>query len=536
MLLNKYRIVTLFLLMTVYATGQNMYTYHNHDYDYDVRKAVYSSEVRFHTAWQSWRVGDIEAVVNYDSLIQLNRLQRTFEKKWKQKTWDKVLNDNVITFNREQGWFAVNFLMNWDGGYSKGDSLNPYVNTRGFEVKGEIGKNFSFYTSFYENQGRYVNYLNQNIIETSVVPGQGKVRAFGDSGFDFSSSSAYVAFDAGDHFDFQLGYDKNFVGDGYRSLLMTDNAFNYPFLKINIKFWHINYSVMYAQFMDIRFRISDDLGYQKKWGTFHYLSWAASKRFNIGIFESVIWQSQDSTGYRGFEFGYLSPIIFLRPVEYANGSPDNALIGFNASYIVGKHNVIYGQFIFDEFKLSEIRAGDGWWGNKYGWQLGFKAYDIFKIKNLYFQTEYNRVRPYTFAHKSSIKNYGHYNAALGHPMGANFWESVSFLKYSYKRFYLKYQFQYAMYGVDYDTLNFGKDIYKSYDTRVSDYNNFIGQGRETSVVYNDITLSFLVNPAYNLNIAVGYTNRAYRNDAETILTSFFHIGLRTSLRNFYYDF
>ncbi len=89
---------------------------------------------------------------------------------------------------------------------------------------------------------------------------------------------------------------------------------------------------------------------------------------------------------------------------------------------------------------------------------------------------------------------------------------------------------------DYDTLNFGKDIYKSYDTRVDDYGIYNGQGLNTTVIYNDITISYLINPAYNLNIAIGYTNRTSRNEEQTILTSYFHIGLRTSLGNFYYDF
>jgi hypothetical protein len=135
-----------------------------------------------------------------------------------------------------------------------------------------------------------------------------------------------------------------------------------------------------------------------------------------------------------------------------------------------------------------------------------------------------------------MKNYGHYNAALAHPMGGNFWESVNFIKYNYKRFYFKYQFQYAQYGIDDDTLNYGKNIYKSYDTRFDDYGIEVGQGLKTTVIYNSVSVSYLVNPAYNLNISIGYTNRSFRNEDETILTSYFHIGLRTSLGNFYYDF
>ena len=37
--------------------------------------------------------------------------------------------------------------------------------------------------------------------------------------------------------------------------------------------------------------------------------------------------------------------------------------------------------------LSEVKAGNGWWGNKYGLQLGAKYIDAFSIKNLDLQLE-----------------------------------------------------------------------------------------------------------------------------------------------------
>lgn len=533
----RYAITLVFTVAFFFTSySQNLYTYFNRDYDMEVQTALYSSTTRFHTAIQAWRVGDIEKIVNYDSLTQVNRLHKTIEKKWKQKAWDKFLNDDIITLYRDKVWFAVNPLMNFDIGFESNKSQSYYINTRGFEAKGEIGKGFSFYTSFYENQGTFVNYLDSNIRAQRIVPGQGLVRSFNGDGFDYAYAEGYIAFNAGKYFDFQLGYDNNFIGDGYRSLLLSDNVFNYPYLKINAKFWHINYMVLYSQMMDINHKWSENLGYAKKWTTTHYLSWAASKRFSIGIFETIVWQTQDSTGYRGFDLNYLNPIIFMRPVEFSQGSPDNALLGLNLSFIVGKHSTFYGQLIFDEFKLEEIRAGNGWWGNKFGWQLGFKTFDAFRVKNLFFQTEFNWVRPYTYAHSETMKNYGHYNAAIAHPMGGNFWESVSFIKYNWRRFYFKYQFQYAQYGIDYDGLNYGKNIYNSYDNRVSDYGVELGQGLNTTVIYNDITVSWLVNPAYNLNIAIGYTNRSYKNDRDNIPTSFVHFGLRTSLNRFYYDF
>jgi hypothetical protein len=529
-----------FILLTVLfftsVQGQSLYLPLNHDYNHELQKAVYSSQYRFHSSMQAWQLNELKQTFNYDSITQLNRLVKIIPKKWKQKAWDKFLNDDVVTLRRNDFDIVVNPLMNFSLGYEFTEEKSTWVNTRGFEIKGRIGKGFSFYTNFYENQAVFVNYIDTSIRIWNVVPGQGKVRSFGEDGFDYSSATGYIAFHSKKFFSFQLGHGKNFLGDGYRSLLLSDNPFNNLFLKAAVNFWHIKYMVLYNQYIDINENIKD-IGYLRKYSTVHYLSWAISKRVNLSFFDAIVWQTTDSAGnYRGFDLQYLNPIIFMRPVEYSIGSPDNALLGLNLSVIVGRHNVFYGQLILDEFKLEEVTAGNGWWGNKQGFQLGFKTYDPFRIKGLYFQTEYNWVRPYTYSQQDPLKNYGHYNQPLAHPMGANFWESVSILKYHFKRFYFRYQFQYAIYGEDFDGKNYGKNIYKSYDTRVSDYGNIIGQGLETTVLYNDFSASYLVNPAYNLNLVLGYTNRNYVNDRENMKTSYIYFALRTSLSNFYYDF
>lgn len=295
--------------------------------------------------------------------------------------------------------------------------------------------------------------------------------------------------------------------------------------------------MLYNQYIDIRNKQSSEVGYPRKYTTTHYLSWAVSKRVNLSFFDVIIWSATDTVGnYRGYDFQYLNPIIFMRPVEGSIGSPDNAMLGLNLSVIVGVHNVFYGQLILDEFRISEVTSGNGWWGNKQGFQLGFKTYDPFTIKNLYLQTEFNWVRPYLYFHRMPIKNYGHYNQPLAHPYGANFWESVNFIKYSYKRFFFNYQFIYSIYGADPPGMNYGKDIYLSYYTCVSDYGNFVGQGIKTKLIYNNISASYLINPAYNLNLTIGYISRNLSTDTDTHTTNYFYLGLRTSIGNKYYDF
>ena len=535
----RYIHMIIFVFLIKMLSAQTLYLPLNQEYNRTLQKAVYSNDLHFHTSIRAYYEGDLLAVhIPYDSIGRLLHKEKFFPKKWKQKTWDKLFNEDVATFIREDYAIIANPLIDFDIGNAGVDAKTSWVNTRGLELKGWVGKNVGYYTSVYENQAIFPDYLDAYIRTNNVIPGQGMVHTYLDNGgFDFNSATGYIVYKANKYFNFQLGHGKNFYGDGYRSLLLSDNSFNNLFLKATTNFWHIKYQVLYNQYIDIRERQSYETGFDRKYTTTHYLSWAVSKRVNISFFDAVVWSATDSAGnYRGFDVQYLNPIIFMRPLEFSIGSPDNALMGLNLSVIVGYHNVFYGQLILDEFRLSEETAGDGWHGNKQGFQLGFKTYDPFKIKNLYFQTEFNWVRPYTYSHREPIKNYGHYNQPLAHPYGANFWESVSFIKYNWKRIFINYQFLYSIYGDDPPGMNYGKDIYLSYNTNVEDYDNHVGQGIKTTLVYNDINLSYLINPAYNLNFCIGYTNRQLMSDTDSHTTNYFYVGLRTSLRNLYYDF
>ena len=535
--MRKIVLYILLLFIVVEKTNaQRVYLPLNNLYGKAVEGALYSNSVLFHTSVKPCSVKDVNKIINYDSIINTQRLKKEFSVKWKQKAWDKLFNDNVVTFHAKHFGLFVNPLMEFSFGKDFVDNKKIWVNTRGIEIFGNIEKNITYYTSFYENQAVFTKYVDDWIRKNRVVPGQGVRRNFNNGGFDYSNVTGYLNFNAGKYFVFQFGHGKNFIGDGYRSLLLSDVSFPNAFLKVVLNVWHIKYMVLYNQYIDIRSNIPE-IGYPRKYSTVHYLSWTISKRVNLSLFDAIVWQATDTLGnYRGFDIQYLNPIIFLRPVEFSVGSPDNALIGLNLSVIVGKHNVLYGQAAIDEFTLHEVLAGNGYWANKQAFQIGFKTYNPFSINGLYFQTEFNYVPPYTYSERIERTNYGHYNQPIAHPFGANFWESVSFVNYNIGRFYLSYEFLYSIKGFDPPGMNYGGDIYKSYNTRVSDYGNFVGQGIKTKLLYQNLNVSYLINPAYNLNVVAGMVLRNLDSEGDKEKTQCFYFGLRTSLRNLYYDF
>ena len=76
----------------------------------------------------------------------------------------------------------------------------------------------------------------------------------------------------------------------------------------------------------------------------------------------------------------------------------------------------YTQFVLDDLNISRRKDIDpyyqkGFIQNKYGYQIGTK----FENKNLHVNIEYNQVQPYTYGHRSIIRNYTHMNQSLAHP-------------------------------------------------------------------------------------------------------------------------
>jgi hypothetical protein len=330
-------------------------------------------------------------------------------------------------------------------------------------------------------------------------------------------------------FNFQIGHDKNFIGEGNRSLFLSDYGKPYYFGQIRARFWHVEYTMLY-QFMNENYKSTK----AQKFAASHYLSWNITKKINLGIFETVIFQPKDTLLYRGFDVEYLNPVVFFRPQEYAIGSSDNVLLGASFS-IKHKKQTLYGQLIVDEFLLSEIRAKSGWWANKYGGQLGIKGYLTLRNEKFFYRVEANAVRPYTYAHVNSLQNYGNQNSTLSHPYGANFMEMLFEAKWQRSNWFVKVFTNVGYQGIDEGGKSHGGNIYLPYMLRPNNYNNKIGQG-----IRNNF---FRINlhTAYKLSekgAFVAFAELQYRYDSALSEKSHFipFIGIRSYLWNDYRNY
>ena len=406
----------------------------------------------------------------------------------------------------------------------------------GFVAKINYKNKITLSGDFLGTKGTFTPFLIERVDSLNIMPGNG-LRYNGTPGKNYYENwNANLSWSPNKFINVQVGKGKNFWGYGYRSLFLSDNATNYPFVKFTTNFWRIKYVSMVVQMKDIRYAYGDPSKYFTKYGTFHLLSWNMTKRFNINVFESVIWQAKDTLQNRQLDINYLNPVIFFRPVEYSLGSSDNSILGLGAQYKINGSMSIYAQGLLDEFVLDQIKADSGWWANKYGLQIGFKAFEPFKLKGFYFQTEYNAVRPFTYSHGSIYQNYAHFYQPLAHPMGANFRDWVTIIQFQYKFITISNKTVIGNYGIDTSGLNFGGNLFESYKTRAQDYHNYIGQGLNNELFYNRTAIEIVLLKQNNLRFELAYTIRKLSNANQTIKTNFVSIGIKTNLYNSYNDF
>jgi hypothetical protein len=499
-----------------------------------------------HTASKPYSYAEVAKY--YDFETENNKLLKQKKSWWGRKLW----NENLIAIQGEDYWFTVNPILNLNMGKDFGSKNDyTYVNTRGVSVNGQLGEQLSFSTQIYESQGLFADYYNEyaNSLKPSggnpaIVPGIGIAKQFKTNAYDFPLAEANVKYTPSKFIDLQLGYSRNFIGDGYRSLLQGDGSSPYPFFKINTTFWKIKYTNTYMWLKDVRPDATIDKTYTTKFMANHYLSWNVSKRLNIGFFESVVWGNNNN---RGFDVNFVNPIIFYRAVEFSSSSRSgNALLGLTTKYKFNNRINFYSQFLLDEFSIGDVKAGDKSWRNKFAYQIGGKYYNAFGVDNLTLQLEYNRIRPYVYAHSNVVTNYGHNNQSMGHNWGANASELVVIARYNKGRYFAQAKVNYGFQGLDYNdginTNNYGGNIYLNYeDNRPFDKGVTVGQGNKTTIIIADFQAGYILNPSSNMKIFANLMLRDYKPKTEDLVTkanttTWFSLGLKTDLFNWYFDY
>ena len=502
--------LAVFQLSTLLAQNQNVPLNHQFHHQFE-REEVKSDEI-IHSSFKPLLQRKAQKVGKSDSLLFPNL--SPIKKQGRSWIARKLFHEHLIYLDSGSVQLSIDPLINVEFGDDIRDEglaeRSYYKNMRGFVARLNLGDNVSVGSTFRENQAVLPSFLDQRTRLSGVAYGQGRTKNFSDYGFDFAMASAYVSYSPSDKINLQAGHGKHFVGEGYRSLLLSDMAFNYPYLRVQSDWLNgkLNYQNVFALFQDLNRLENHSLNeglFERKQAAFHFLSFSPDSRFSIGLFEGFIYPSLDSSGNIDVPLNYWAPLIGLNTLLKGDERSGNSNLGVNAKAHIFQRLKLYSQWSFFDEQLSQL-----------AYQFGGK---LFLGEGVTLQLEYNRG-----AKQSQNSIYHHYNESLTHP-----------------------------YQSDYEEFLGGVYFHKNrWMSRVL-INNISVQN--ISINFFDFRQSYIVNPAYNLtfNFGVQYREQTLHdfndsgfsplrricNPAECFSNNeslYLYFSLSTNLQNLYFNY
>ncbi|MCG8476245.1 MAG: hypothetical protein MI784_12330 [Cytophagales bacterium] len=528
---NIFSFCTLLLLFCHFATAQHTNLPLNKE-DYSlIDQLIISKGFNCATAFKPLQANELRKIFPSDSLPAFFSSNNSVSK----GIWNAFYLNRKDFFYKKGREFEITANPVLYTTYGKSTGTTTFQNTKGVEISGTISEKVSFYSFLTDNQIRFPEYTTAWTKTHQAVPGEGFWKHFKENGYDYFSSRAHIGFQVLKPVNVQFGYDKFFIGDGYRSLFLSDETNHYLFLKLNTKFWRIQYTNLWAKLSSIPYGAYNDDGKPKesdKYLALHRLGLQLTPSLNIGLFESVVYGGLNSSGEaEGPQFEYMIPFAFMRSIERESaGLHSNAQMGLDWRWNVKKRLSFYGQFLLDELHLKLFKS-NGWWAQKWGLQAGVKHFHAFGIDNLLLQAETNIVRPFTYSHRSNFSSYTHYGQYLGHPKGANFKEFIGIVRWPVlKKLQWTAKGIYTIGGLNENGKNWGADPLTSYEeNRVKDFGNTNGQG----IGYKEFFASSRLSYEFftRMWIDLSYTFRRMETDEQipTVVSGTNH-WLRAGLR------
>jgi len=427
---------------------------------------------------------------------------------------EKVLRDPLFYIKGQDFQIGIDPVYDFRFGKDFGDTsayadtVQLVGNTRGLRIEVDFGKNISIQTSFYENQAHLPLYLYHYANATGVVPGMGRHKKFKSAGFDYAASYGWINWRLKPWLRLELGHGKHFIGNGYRSMLLSDMASAYPYLKGVIESpnrkWA--YHTMGVKLQSLERQPKGEVPeslFKQKNATFHYLTFKPARWLEVGLFEGTIWPRwDDSTGTTSPQWGMYVPIIGLSSAQI-NGAGSFATVqGLN--FNTGSKRIrLYGQAGFTRAKWTTH-------------QFGFKLFDL-PLSGLVLQTEYNSASSSDFlSNASDLNAYNHLNENLGHREGSNFQEFVVIAHFHRKRWLGMFKFNYV--------------------ERLTPPSSFIDTSPASRTQIYEASLGYLINPNSGASFRMGYTNRNHHFGTDVSKTNFVFWSFSTLLWQSYSDF
>lgn len=404
-------------------------------------------------------------------------------------------------------------------------SLNLFQNTRGVLIEGDLFKNFSFSTSFFENQSRFSSYEQQFINErgefrpvsngyaqeNGVISGASRTKPFKTNGYDYSYAIGNIIYSPHKKIDLIAGNNQQFIGTGYRSMLLSDNSSYSPYFRVDYYISkRLSFNYLRSRNMNLirkKNYTTVEGFYQPKGFGINYLTYHVTPKLNLSLFDGTIWSMGDSLQTKSVNPLFYNPIPFVS--AFLKDSTCYAIQGLNLNWIVTNKIRAYSQLAIGDLDSKQL-----------AFQLGFRGYDFFKLKNSMIQLEFNMASETMYQSKYSRLNYSNYNLPLAHTKGNAFKELVLRFNWEYKRCY-----------IDLKSINYYLDNFNRTALLPIPKSNISTDG---FVFLNQLEIGYRFNKKINLTI---FANCIYRyNNATKSQNLILSTGIRTALINHYNDY
>jgi hypothetical protein len=452
---------------------------------------------------------------------------------------ERLYKHHLLELKTDVGQINIDPLINFSRGRYNFDSTGYplYRNTRGIFIEGQVYDKISFQFTLTENQSRFQNYERQYMasrgelyifpgprysIQNAVVPGGSRTKPFKEYGLDYANSTGLIHYVIHPKFSVEAGNNSHFIGSGYRSLLLSDNSFYAPNVRLNWKIHpKLEYQVLYQKNLNLYRKPltkAVESNYEIKFYALSYLTFKPAPSFSISLFSAGNQLLGDSMIRHPFVTDQLIPLPFLQN-DFILGYSGviNGINGINIDWSL-KNARIYGQLVTDRVDNTFLVAN----------QMGFYWFDAFKIKNAMIQLEWNQVPKNFYAEKNPKLAYSQFNLPAAHPKGNNFNELFLKLFYEKNRFYLQAKTSvYLTQGGTFTQQINSTSIFNSLKVANLEYGN---------TITGDYELGWRFNRLYNGSFYVKYQGRSSDYDKYHQTTNCIWFGLKTSLTNEYFDF
>jgi hypothetical protein len=315
------------------------------------------------------------------------------------KYFSKEENSHFLSYKNENQWLKLNLFTGLD--YAK----NYYFTYHGMKLEGQLNKYLFFYTDWWK--GHIAGYddmedaLNSPLIDSWYQTSDDKKKIYLDN------LKARMLFQS-DFGDYAIGREKKSIGNNIGgSIILNDACNEYGFLSANWQLGNFDISLLHATLLPDS-TIAEPQKLNDKFLATHVLFWKINRKWEVFLGEHIVY------GNRNLDLNYLLPLSFYRIIEHNLSDRDNALIFGGIHFKLEKY-ILYSNFIFDEFKKSEIFGN--WWGNKYAAQFGATFFSEHFINR--FGIEATAIRPWLYTHYILENKFSHDGISLGFPEGSN---------------------------------------------------------------------------------------------------------------------